>query len=290
MVAIIAALLGLIVPSVNSMWRESKNAETEQMLTGALAATRAQAYHNKQRGLFFMLDGDVQKIYPIEAEPPDPTIYTDPAVTHEDTEPAFAVTDGMAANRFKISDGKVITLSKPFRVVPRAVVDVNTTGATADTWEADEINRQDYAANLASNELQRHRNFFTMVFSTDGQLLVGLDVLIHDPDSFLDESKEDEKGDRTALEVGDPNQWYTRTGLAQIGPVASSKLPHMLVDEADVAMNFPSVDGLLVYDDSSFMEQPTADLRRKFLLDTGQPLYVSRLSGAVIRGPLGENE
>ena len=280
-VAIIAAILGMIVPSVNSMWRESKSAETEQMLTGALAATRAQAYHDKQRGLFFMLDGDVQKIYPIEAEPYD-------AANPDDA--ANNVSEESAADRFVISDGKVITLSKPFRVVPRAVVD---TGSTAKTWSEDELNRQDYQA-PSIDELQRHRNFFTIVFSTDGQLIVDRDVLIHDPD-VLPNGSSDDLGDHTGLEVpagtGAVANWYNGTDP----PVAFQPTGAQLIDvihdpDTSAALNFRSVDGLLVYDDSSFMEQPTADLRRQYLLDTGQPLYVSRLSGVVIRGPLGEND
>ena len=30
--------------------------------------------------------------------------------------------------------------------------------------------------------------------------------------------------------------------------------------------------------------------RRQYLIDFGQPLYLARLSGAVVRGPVGENE
>jgi hypothetical protein len=56
-----------------------------------------------------------------------------------------------------------------------------------------------------------------------------------------------------------------------------------------VALNFPSVDGLLLYDDSVFNEFTDEEEKREFLLSTGAPLYVNRMTGSLIRGPAGEN-
>ncbi len=288
-IAIIALLLGLVVPSVSSMWEESKSAEIEQMLKGALVSTRAQAFGDKERGLFFAIDprDGIHKIYPIEADPPDPKVYTNPLVTAADT--LFGVTEQMAANRFRISEGKVITLDKPFRVAPLAAVDKTV-------WNAAEFNNNSYETGSLTT-LERHRNFFTMVFSPDGQLSVGRDVLIHDPDSFLDANDEDQLGDQTALAVGDPIDWLRfnpASGRAVPSPIGGT-LPQMLVDTNDRAINFRSVAGLLVYDEAAMAEFPitvpiTDTTRQDFLIDTAQPLYVSRLSGQVIRGPAGENE
>ena len=55
-----------------------------------------------------------------------------------------------------------------------------------------------------------------------------------------------------------------------------------------VAISFPSVDGLLVYDDSLFNEFDVDRDKRDFLLRTSQPMYVNRLTGSVVRGPVGE--
>ena len=62
------------------------------------------------------------------------------------------------------------------------------------------------------------------------------------------------------------------------------------------ALNFPSVAGLLVYDDSIFGEYPDSDDtdsavvdKRDFLRERGQPIYISPQTGAIIRGPVGED-
>ena len=59
-------------------------------------------------------------------------------------------------------------------------------------------------------------------------------------------------------------------------------------DDDKVALNFASVDGLLVYDDSLLAGIPATE-QRTVLLRTAQPLYVSRWTGVVIRGPVGED-
>jgi len=64
------------------------------------------------------------------------------------------------------------------------------------------------------------------------------------------------------------------------------------VDGGGKAINFVSVDGLIIYDESAFKDLPASlpTEKRNFLLRTGQPLYVSRATGSVVVGPLGENQ
>jgi hypothetical protein len=44
----------------------------------------------------------------------------------------------------------------------------------------------------------------------------------------------------------------------------------------------------LVYDESLFAAAGTSEQKRQYLLDAAQPFYVHRLTGAVVRGPVGE--
>ena len=69
----------------------------------------------------------------------------------------------------------------------------------------------------------------------------------------------------------------------------------MIVDSDGNAMNFPSVDGLLVYDDSVFVEFPADGVggvmtQRKYLEQSATPRYITRQTGALIRGPLADAE
>jgi hypothetical protein len=62
----------------------------------------------------------------------------------------------------------------------------------------------------------------------------------------------------------------------------------LIADSDGTALNFPSVDGLLVYDESLFAGAGDAKDKRKFLIESGLPFYVHRFTGVVIRGPVGE--
>ncbi|HUU85230.1 MAG TPA: prepilin-type N-terminal cleavage/methylation domain-containing protein [Phycisphaerae bacterium] len=270
-VAVILIILGMTLPSVSRMWEQRKASEAETLVQGALMSARdAALYTGKRRGLFFMVDDREQKIFPIEADPYDST----------DTTEAGDASEVVAANRYGIADDKVITLPVPYRAAPRAVVD--------DTvWSEAEIDRTDYAAN--HDQFERHRNFFTVLFADNGRLIVRENILIRDSDG-----DDDGDGDRTGLKVNDATKW-----LAPVPPNGSTTqvlllggtLVDMICDDSGSdAINFPSVDGLLVYDDAVFVEQVTRPLKRGYLLDSGQPLYLSRLSGDVIRGPKGESE
>ena len=276
-VAIIVLILAAVLPSLSSTWQQRKAADTETTVRGALATARMQALNNKERGLFFMLDPDTdeQKIYTIEAEPFDPV--TEAGVIDEQS----------AANRFKVLAGKVVTLSKPFRVTPRSVVDKEDSSSWV--WSNGELTNQDYRSG-SQTTLERHRNFFTIVFSPDGQLRVGRHVLIHDPDGDASGNPGHGLGDRTGLKVNTSptgaTQWYEGTDTQTL----STGLPQVIDELGGWAINFASVDGLLVYDDSALEGPLTADEQRDYLLASSVPLYISRLSGAVVRGPRGENE
>ena len=87
------------------------------------------------------------------------------------------------------------------RAVPRYVVE-----ADDDKTEGFEVFSDEELANNVfetlgeeANQAQRHRNYFTMIYSSDGRLLVGRDVLIRDDD--LDEDPLS-LGDITGMMVG----------------------------------------------------------------------------------------
>ncbi len=271
-VAIIVIILAAVLPSLSSTWAQRKAADAETTVRGAIATARMQALGNTERGLLFVVDPDsgAQKIYPIRAEPRDPA--TEGPLTDEST-----------ANRFVVLPGQVQTLPLPYRVAPRSLVDETSPGNWV--WDDTELTNQDYNG-APQTTLELHRNFFTVIFSPDGQLSVGRDVLIHDPDA-QSSGLGFGKGDRTGLDVSDdvPN-WYDGTAQQPF----DAKPSDMVADAAgSVAINLRSVDGLLVYNDDAFSELPTPVDKRDFLLRTAQPLYISRLSGAVVRGPRGEN-
>ena len=275
-VAIILILVGMVVPTVSTVWEERKAAEAETMVDGNLITARAAAQlSGKRRGLFFMVGNDgVQRMFPIEAEPFDPANPDDGSASEE-----------AAANRFRIADDNEVALPAPYRVAPRAVVD---DGADDDFyWSEAEIVRTVFEYDEAGyDQFERHRNFFAIVFSDNGRLLVHENVLIHDPD---DDGDPRSLGDRTGLAVADVDNWLTPASA----PLSASggTLTDMICEGSDnAAINFPSVDGLLVYDDAAFGEQVTGPQKRQYLLDYGQPLYLVRLTGQVIRGPKGGNE
>ena len=279
--AVILILTALLLPAVRTIWYQHKVADAENIIKGLLTTTRprAMAPGGGESGLFFMLDAEgVQHIYSITQQP---------------------VGQLEALNQFVLTSEREYALPAPMRVVPRYAVEV----AQQTTDEPYTFSAAELASNappwntrpMGVNEAQRHRNFFTMVYSNEGQLEVWRDVLIKDEDA-----DEDGRGDITGLRVADGEanqkhdvaQYYDLESGAKtdIDDITGLPLQDLLTDEGDVALNFPSVDGLLVYDDSLFNEVEGTQDRRAFLLRAAQPFYVSGLSGAVVRGPMGENE
>ncbi len=292
--AIILILIGLVLPAARKLMDERKTSTAENTIRGLLMTARADALRlgAAERGLFFSLDDSgVQRIVPIERDQTGPQ--------------ACSPQPGCQAawqNVFRVMGEGALSLPAPIRVVPRYVVD--DPGDDADqtmVFDEDELANNNFDVLPGSaNQAQRHRNYFTIVFSNDGSLLVRRDVLLLDPDA-----DGDGRGDITGLAVGhtddDPpgatvRMYYRQNdaveSLDPTTPPGSGQAILDLVidadDNDDVALNFPSVDGLLVYDDSVFRSVDTI-AQRDFLLRTARPYYLNRLTGAIIRGPLGEN-
>lgn len=308
-VAIIALLLTMAVPGFTRTWEERKQSQAVTLLNGLLASTRAKAVRNSERGLFFYISRKTgeQMIIPIVAAPPDgnPDSYEYlvdcefPPLDPSDPEPdriTECVTELMTVNRFHVSEGDEYALPRPIRVVPREVL--QTDGQGNPLWPEADIAHQTYLQPDATG-WYRHPNFFTIVFGPDGRLVVGRDVIIRDIDRHTPGGAGDGSGDRTGLPVADPTQYYAQNlpsdpdKTASIGPTGSEQLHDILVDENGVAVNFRSVDGLLVYDESVLADIPYGagqDLKRRYLVDHARPIYVSPLTGEVLQGPMGENQ
>ncbi|MCH8250929.1 MAG: hypothetical protein IID36_00600, partial [Planctomycetes bacterium] len=261
-IAVIIVLTAVILPSVTELWAERKLADAENTLAGSLMTARRNALlaDRGESGLLFVVDPDgVQTIYPIE---------------HQNQKNPNTQTEYVLASRhrFVILDKQALTLPSPIRVVPRYAV-LPGTGDDEDNWlrfSAEELADNKFPepamngpgpAGDEYQEGQRHRNFFTIVFSNDGQLLVRRDVLIVDADADADGF-----GDRTGLLVSNPIQYGPQRSEGagtDIDP-ENTEFPvigDLIVDGASDlrAVNFPSVDGLLVYADSVFNRLGSGD-------------------------------
>jgi len=282
---IVLILAGLILPAASSMWDQRKMADTETLVQGMLQTARSRAMRagGVESGLFFFLDDSgVQRVVSIQHD---------------------TVNSGEIAweNVFRVTGDRMYKLPAPMRVVPRYVLETALEELLMfnDTELANEV-FETRGTNI--NNAQRHRSFFTMIFSGEGQLLVRRDCLLLDEDGDVDAGPgRPPRGDVTGLLVG-----YNHT--AKVGTIDSffeqddtiedtkkdadgipTLLPFLVQDEdaGEVAINFPSVDGLLAYDDAVFRSLETAADKRAFLTDTAQPFYVNRYTGAIIRGPVG---
>jgi len=298
-VAVILLILGIVLPAASTLWKERRIAEAQNTISGLLMTTRARAMQDNfgDSGLFFYVDeAGVQRIV---------------AITQDAKKAADPTTRDAWANVFNVTSERNYTLPAPMRVVPRYVVCENKDGRSTcdenrasapqsyELFSAEELANNDFSTLPAgADQAQRHRNFFTLVYSSDGQLRVRRDVLIRDIDADSDENP---GGDITGLQVADAITNYYRRD-----PTVAPKEPidlargltleeveriDVVVDpqDASTAVNLPSVDGLLVYDESLFAAAGDAKDKRRYLVETAQPFYVHRLTGAVVRGPVGEN-
>ena len=282
--SVIIILAGVLLPAVHAIWAQRKVATAENVVRGLLMTTRPRAMEagGRESGLLFMVDKDgTQRVFPIAQVPAaDPMLEKLPAERER-----------LGQNQFQVLDDREYSLPAPMRVVPRYAVDIDTTSSDDDiyTFSPAELASNSFPTNGApgASEAQRHRNYFTMVYSNEGNLRTWRDVLIRDIDEDLDG-----KGDRTGLTVASAARYHRQDGddVALVEDHPDWTLDNLIVDEQGVAVNFPSVDGLLVYDDSLFNQLVTAVGQRDYLLREAQPFYVARQSGAVVRGPLGENE
>lgn len=282
-VVIVLILLGIALPAASTIWAQRKVAEAENTLQGVLNNARARAVSagGVETGLFFYLDANgVQHIAPIEQDDPG---------------------DILRQHVFRFSGDRDETLPAPMRVLPRYAVEPSNQAQPWKTFESFELLNDMLEPNLGNNIQvgQRHRNFFTLIYARDGQLRVARDVLLVDPST--DTLGRDVYGDRTGLFVGmlpdqDTARYYRHDNTqAMIDPTgAQRRVKHLIqAPQTNIAINFPSVDGLLLYNDQEFRAQgadplDNTNILRRFLIRNAQPFYISRLTGEVIRGPVGE--
>ncbi|MCH7720571.1 MAG: type II secretion system protein [Planctomycetes bacterium] len=277
---IITLLLAMTLPALSSMWSQRKEADVQNTLRGVLSSARVQAQRHGERGLFFCLIDGVQKVFPIARDPANPA--NDPQ--------DVGLTENDTIDRFLVVQGDVHTFPDPLRIVPRYVVD--RTGNNWEQWSTSDLINEAYREPRAGHEPQVHRNFFTMIFSADGRLMPSRNVVIHDPD-VLPVNSPDGFGDRTGLAVNTIRQYFAPDGTS----VAVSQPPGLtdiVIDTSNDGINFIGVDGILVYDESLFRELIPVDefgtLRQELIIATGRPMYVSRVTGEIIMGPVSENE
>lgn len=282
---IITLLLAMTLPALSTMWSQRKQAHVQNTLRGVLSSARVQAKSNGERGLFFCLIDGVQKVFPIVRDPLRPFDPLNPLNPNND--PEF-MTENDTLDRFLVVEGDVHTFPDPLRVVPRYVVD--RTGNSWQLWSTSELINESYRS-PPGDATQVHRNFFTMVFSADGRLMPSRNVLIHDPD-LLPTAAPDGFGDRTGLPVSAITQYPDSGGTVIVLP--GPALPDIVDDTGKDGINFIGVDGILVYDESLFRDLAPVDLegtlRQELIIGTGRPMYVSRVTGEIIMGPVSENE
>lgn len=290
-VAIILVLLGILLPAATSLWAQRKVADAENLMQGLLQTSRAQAMRagGVESGLLFYVDPlGVQRVVGIEQ-------VIDAASTIN-----IAMLDV-----FRVTEDRDNAFPIPMRAIPRYAVDENTGADDTPLYFSNvELARKDadFHNRGNANESQRHRNFFALLYSPDGQLIVRPNLLIQDMD--IDE---DGRGDRTGLRVGNgdarPNKnpevrsYYSPQGVpTPLNPVMPVGVNDLAAQpgQSPVALNVRCADGVLIYDESLFnrlrtgIDDSDGKAMRDFLNRTAQPFYVSRSTGAVVRGPIGE--
>lgn len=302
-IVIIVLILAAVVPSVESMWDQRKLSETETILRGAMLAARQRAAEGVESGLLFFVDAEgVQRVYSIERQDEPPAARTRYGVAPVND--AVRV-DVLSANRFRISDGKALSLPPPIRVAPRYAVLADEPPRNDDPvrFSDEELANNDFLTDNggAIGPTQRHRNFFSIVFSREGQLIVGRDVVVYDEDRESQQGGPGQNvGDATSLPVSRTESRFLSDdgngGFKPLYPLPFAPAPtlvHLITVQRNneaVAANFKSVDGVLVYDDELFGRTGPITERRPFLTDTGRPYYVGRVTGDIVRGPLAENK
>lgn len=310
-IAIVLVLLGLVLPGATKMWEERKVSDAENVIQGLLVTTRARAQrpNSTESGLLFYLDrSGAQQVVAIEQVNREGAV----SVAAECNNDHPKNNPGMMYNReawldvFHVVGDSPYTLPPPMRVTPRYAVLPDATPSMF-TFSDDELANSDFEKPFSAvfDVAQRHRNYFTIIFDNRGEMRVWRPVLILDYDR-----DGNSRGDVTGLPVGfdtagnkpNVNKYFDIDGVPPLintfrgkptGGGEKETICYLVVEDAKasdpVAINFPSVDGLLVYDDSAFSEAGDPAAKREYLIRSAQPFYVNRLTGAVIRGPLGEN-
>jgi len=307
-IGIVSILAVTVLPIIANMWRETRGADAANRVNGLIRSARMRALGGRDTGLFFFVESGTQRVVFIQAEPPDyqplPNGNPNPDLgQNQAPNSGDEVKDQHAADRFRVLEGNVFQLPPPFRVAPLAVLDPPT-NATQDErlWNDDELANQKYDnVNVIFNNAgpQNHRNFFTIIFSPEGNLTQREVVLIHDPappTSNPAAAFGSGVGKITLLPVDAGTEYQPAAGSQPL-QIGASLAGMVFADNNGriAALNFPSVDGLLVYDDASFGQFPDDDDtdptnvvdKRDYLAKSGQPLYISWQTGAIVRGPTG---
>ncbi len=276
-VAVILLILGIVGPGVTKMWDQRLESEAQTILSGAIRSTQMQARTHGERGLFFYMDGNEQKIIPIV-----------PARKVEIQGSSETDQLNVVADVFEVTSGMIYQIPSPFRVCPRNV----------HAWSDWGVNNRDVFASppTTGNANQRHCNFFSLIFGPDGRLRVGRNVLIYDAD-FIWNDPDKLRKDRTGLLAPSARptvRFYGAKGTPEPFPTPFGgsvprieKLVATNVSGGVTALNFPCVDGVLLYDATYYWDLPDANARRDFLRRRAIPFYVSRQSGDIVRGRIG---
>jgi len=311
--AIVIILLAVGLPAAQNLWKRQRESDSINLIEGMLKTTRALAIQGGkvETGLFFFVDDDgVQHAAAIRRA--DPTKLNAQLKEYGYTRPFGDVVQPEDKTRyllalqnvFEVIPERVYSIPAPNRVVPRYVVDPPGSSNTPEVFSDEELANDTFETlGEGIDNNQRQRNFFTMIFTPTGALLPGRDVLILDIDTVI--GPEGAHGDVTGLAVGYDAQankavvdkWYIQNspvGSAQsapLEPVTLRAIPFLVNDAKNEtwAINVPSVDGLLLYDNDLFNDFTDPANKRDFLLRTAQPLYVNRLNGGIVRGPINEN-
>lgn len=314
-VAIILIVVGISLPSVTSMWDNQKVTEAENKIQGLLMTTRSRSVSSAEgeHGILIYLDEQgAQRMVPIARA----KVPADVPILQADAHRLAYI------DVFTVQDARQTVLPKPLRVVPRNVVipDAENDDEKSLTFSDQELVRDSWSTPPAQgfNQAQRHRNYFALVFSADGQLMDRRNVLIQDFDAFGgQDDRPDGRGDLTGLpssydhtnDVPLADKYYDKSDdmakpLDPTGSFPVVKVPFLVVEAAgagasarqqEIAINFPTADGMLLYDDDQFQEiagpnGENAPEARRFLLKSARPLYVNRKTGALVRGPVGEGD
>ena len=170
-ITIILIIVGLVLPAASTLWGERKLAQTVNAVQGLLMTSRADATATDgvESGFLSFVDDDgTQHLVAIEQSREN-------------------IANLAWQNVFVISDDPDQLLPAPMRVVPRYVVEEPGAPPDPETFSGLELANNDFRDKPDDvDEPQRHRNFFTVVFTTDGHLLVNRDVLIYDVDADRD--------------------------------------------------------------------------------------------------------
>ena len=297
-IAIISILLGLVLPGVSSMWRQRGESSSINTVRGLLESARARAMQNGEYGLFFFLDKQgVQRIAFIEADPGGSgTSDKDRVDCQLASNPPDCITAPMAVNRFRTVKGQTFRLLPPYRAAADWVIKTQQVGANrVPAYPADMANNR--FANAGGNATPRyHRNYFSMVFDRNGQMVVDREVLIHDAD--LDG---DGLGDVTGMVVavspspgapGPVDEYWRFDPAGSPSPTAIGSNPgdvlfDMILLSDTRAANFVSASGVVAYDDSA-VEDFAPPQMLTYFQDSGQLLVVSRYTGDVILAQRGQ--